>query len=69
MMEPQATFTRVIDSRIQEENNTRKQSVYMATILGEILSFKDRAKKLIGRLENLYGATGILKHGRKMRVK
>jgi hypothetical protein len=45
MMEPQATFTRVIDNRIQEENNTRKQSVYMATILGGILSFKDRRQE------------------------
>jgi hypothetical protein len=45
VMEPQATFTRVIDNRIQEENNTRKQSVYMATILGGILSFKDRCQE------------------------
>lgn len=44
-MGPQATFTRVIDNRIQEENNKRKQSVYMATILGGILSFKDRRQE------------------------
>jgi hypothetical protein len=31
---------------------------------------KIAAKKLIGKLENLYvAATGILKHDRKMRVK